>query len=451
MSEKVWNKIVESVEKKIGDESYKKWLDNIIFRIDDKKAQIKAPNGFIKEWIEQNYGSVITQTIFEEVGSSHEVEFLIGSEEQIALPGLEEEAALIQKKPKRRASKHREDPKVGFPLNPRYTFNRFVVGTSNQFAHAASKAVSEKPAVMYNPLFIFGGVGLGKTHLLNAIGHAIKNDCDHKRICYISAEQFMNEVITSLRFDRMPQFRKNFRDNIDLLLLDDVHFFAGKERTQEEFFHTFNSLYESRRQIVITSDKYPKDIKNLEERLRSRFDWGLVVDIQSPDLETKVAILKKKAAESNLPLTDDLALFLATHIGSNVRELEGSLTRVFAYASINKIEATPELAREVLGNILGAPQAVSIEAIQKVVANFFNLKVSDLKSHRKVKLIAFPRQISMYLSRKYTNSSYPEIGSKFGGKDHSTVIHAVRKIEKKLEEDASLKNTVETLKKNLSL
>ena len=448
----LWNKIVEAVKTKAGDDSYKKWFDNLTFRVEDKTAFIKAPNEFIRDWVDQNYSGIITETVLRDGGPDYHVEISVGSEEQIPLPGFEEESALLAK---RRTHRKKGDPgfktTVGFPLNPRYTFSRFVVGSSNQFAHAASKAVAGKPAYVYNPLFIFGGVGLGKTHLLNAVGHSIWDKHPTARICYISAEQFMNEVITSLRYDKMPQLRQKFRESVDVLLLDDVHFLAGKERTQEEFFHTFNSLYESRRQIVITSDKYPKDIKDLEERLRSRFEWGLVADIQPPDLETKVAILRKKASEDKMALGNDLALFLAAHLGTNIRELEGSLTRIFAYASINKVDPTPELAREVLGNLLGSPKAITIDSIQKVVADFFNLKISDLKSHRKLKLIALPRQISMYLSRKYTNCSFPEIGSRFGGKDHSTVIHAVRKIEKKIEEDPSLKSTIETLKKNLSL
>lgn len=448
----LWGSILKAVEQKTGDDSYKKWFDNLNYRIEEKNLVIKAPNEFVRDWIEQNYGGVITETALKDGGADFHVQIVIGSDEQIPLPGFEEEAALIAKRPANRKKKEPRAKTVsGFPLNPKYTFSRFVVGSSNQFAHAASKAVADKPANVYNPLFIFGGVGLGKTHLLNAVGHQIQDKHPNAIICYVSAEQFMNEVITSLRFDRMPQLRQKFRDGIDVLLLDDVHFLAGKERTQEEFFHTFNSLYESRRQIVITSDKYPKDIKDLEERLRSRFEWGLVADIQPPDLETKVAILKKKAAEDRLALGNDLALFLATHLGSNIRELEGSLTRVFAYSSINKVDPTPEMAREVLGNLLGSPRAITIDSIQKVVADFFNLKISDLKSHRKLKIIALPRQISMYLARKYTNCSFPEIGGKFGGKDHSTVIHAVRKIEKKIEEDPSLKSTVETLKKNLSL
>jgi len=450
--ERLWDCIVEAVKNHSEDDSYKKWFENLTFRISDKKVIIKAANDFMRDWIEQNYGGVINETVLKEVGPEYDVEICVGSEEQIALPGLEEETALSRKNRKYdKKSATITASSIGFPLNPRYTFNRFVVGSSNQFAHAASKAVADKPASVYNPLFIFGGVGLGKTHLLNAVGHAIRNKYKNGRICYISAEQFMNELISSLRFERMDQFRQKFRDSIDILLLDDVHFLAGKNRTQEEFFHTFNTLYESRKQIVITSDKYPKEIRDLEERLRSRFEWGLIADIQSPDLETKIAILKKKAEEDNLHVNNDLALFLATHLGSNIRELEGSLTRVFAYASINKVEPTSELAKEVLGKLLGPPQAISVESIQKVVANFFNLKISDLKSQRKVKLIAFPRQISMYLSRKYTDCSYPEIGNKFGGKDHSTVIHAVKKIEKKLQEDPSFKSTMETLKKNLSV
>jgi len=453
--EELWTRIVSEVERNLKNDNYKKWFDSLRISVEGINVKIKAPNQFVRDWVEEHYGDIVTQTVLRELGPNYNLEFEIGEESQLSLPGMEEAGHEKKIRPssrrKRSSSRKKAQSIPGFPLSDRYTFERFVVGSSNQFAHAACQAVADRPAYVYNPLFVFGGVGLGKTHLLNAVGHAIRQKYPDSRICYLSAEQFMNEVITSLRYDKMQEFREKFRANIDILLIDDVQFFAGKNRTQEEFFHTFNTLYESRKQIVISSDKYPKDIQDLEERLRSRFEWGLIADIQSPDLETKVAILKKKAAEDKLPLTNDLAFFLATHLGSNIRELEGSLTRVYAYASINKVEPTPELAREVLGNLLGGQQAISIETIQNVVAKFFNLKVSDLKSHRKVKLIALPRQISMYLSRKYTNCSYPEIGASFGGKDHSTVIHAVRKIESKLETDPSLKSTIETLKKNLSV
>ncbi len=448
-------KIASEVRKNSKDDSYKKWLSSLKISLEGNEIKIKAPNQFVKEWVEEHYGNIVTQTVLKEAGSNYNLQFEVGEEGQLSLPGMEEAGQEKQTRPSNRIKKASAKKSAhsipGFPLSDRYTFDRFVVGSSNQFAHAACQAVADRPAYVYNPLFVFGGVGLGKTHLLNAVGHAIKTKFPDLRICYMSAEQFMNEVITSLRYDKMQEFREKFRATIDVLLIDDVQFFAGKNRTQEEFFHTFNTLYESRKQIVISSDKYPKDIQDLEERLRSRFEWGLIADIQSPDLETKVAILRKKAAEDNLPLSNDLAFFLATHLGSNIRELEGSLTRVYAYASINKVEPSPELAREALGNLLGSPQAISIDSIQNVVAKFFNLKSSDLKSQRKVKLIALPRQISMYLSRKYTDCSYPEIGARFGGKDHSTVIHAVRKIEKKIESDPALKSTIETLKKNLSV
>jgi chromosomal replication initiator protein len=317
-------------------------------------------------------------------------------------------------------------------LNPRYRFDTFVVSSCNQFAHAAAMAVSEQPARTYNPLYLYGGVGLGKTHLMQAIGNGIvdrRNSATTMR--YISSEQFMNELINSIRFEKTGEFRDKYR-NVDLLLIDDIQFLAGKERTQEEFFHTFNALYDAQKQIVITSDVPPRDIPTLEERLRSRFEWGLIADIQPPDLETKVAILRKKAEAENARLPDDVALFIASNSKSNIRELEGALIRAIAYASMSGRELTLELAKETLRDFL-APEspAINVEGIQKHIGNYYNLKVSELKSKNNSQQIAFPRQIAMYLAKQLTNCSLPEIGKRFGGKHHSTVIHAINKIESK--------------------
>jgi len=337
------------------------------------------------------------------------------------------------------------------PLNERYSFDTFVCGSSNQFAYAACKAVADVPATNYNPLFIFGGVGLGKTHLLNAIGLSIQERHPDWNILSLSAENFTNEVIGSIRENRMELLRQKFRERCDVLLMDDIQFLAGKDRTQEEFFHTFNSLHETHRQIVVTSDKLPSEIPELEERLSSRFQWGLIADIQPPELETRVAILEKKALADRINLPSDVAMFLATHIKSNVRELEGSLIRIEAFASLTSQEISLELAAEVLKDILSLKgRRLDAESILQAVAGFYNVRVSELRSHRRHKQIALPRQIAMYLTRELTDLSFPDIGKSFGGKDHSTVMSACRKITRLQTEDIALKQTIESLKKSLS-
>jgi chromosomal replication initiator protein len=329
-------------------------------------------------------------------------------------------------------------------LNPRYTFDTFIVGPSNQFAHAASRAVAEAPSRSYNPLFIYGGVGLGKTHLMHAIGHYVLTNAGTMKLTYISSERFMNEMINAVRFDRVLDFRERYR-SVDILLVDDIQFLAGKEGTQTEFFHTFNSLYDSQKQIVISSDCPPHEIPSLEERLRSRFEWGLIADIQPPDLETKVAILKRKAEAEAVPLPDDVALYIAGKIKSNIRELEGSLIRLIAYASLTGREISLPLAQEVLKKVLGhEDRAVTIDQIQKFVAEFYQLKMNDLKSRNNAKSVAMPRQIAMYLCKSLTSASLPEIGKAFGGKHHSTVIHSIRKIEELRQKDANFNSQIHT-------
>ena len=331
-------------------------------------------------------------------------------------------------------------------LLPKYTFSSFVVGASNQFAHAASKAVASQPGNHYNPLFIYGGVGLGKTHLVNAIGHQVLEQNSDARIVYLSSDSFMNELIAALRRDRMGDFKGRFR-RLDMLIVDDIQFLAGRERTQEEFFHTFNTLYESHRQIVLTSDKFPKDIPDLEERLRNRFEWGLIADIQLPDMETRVAIVEKKAEIEQVDLPYDVAIFLASNIDSNVRELEGSLTRLGAFASLNKCPITIEFARQVLQRVLRDRHhhAITIDTIQKTVSDFFHIRPTDLRSKTRTRTISFPRQIAMYLCRRYTQASFPVIGDRFGGRDHSTVIHATQTVERRIHNDATLRTTVNRL------
>jgi chromosomal replication initiator protein len=335
-------------------------------------------------------------------------------------------------------------------LIPKYTFDTFIVGASNQFAHAACKAVANQPGEHYNPLFIYGGVGLGKTHLVNAVGHEILGTNPRARVLYLSSDSFMNELIVGIRKDRMEEFRNRFR-RIDVLILDDVQFLAGRERTQEEFFHTFNSLYEGHRQIVLASDKFPKEIPSLEERVRNRFECGLIADIQPPDMETRVAILEKKAELEQIELPHEVALFLASQIDTNVRQLEGSLTRLRAFASLNKCQITVDLAQEILRSLLPDRSSgiLTIETIQKTVSEFYKLRPNELRSKKRARSIALPRQIAMYLCRRHTDASFPVIGDRFGGRDHSTVIHAAQAIERRMRDDATLRLAVEHIERLL--
>jgi chromosomal replication initiator protein len=327
-------------------------------------------------------------------------------------------------------------------LNPRYTFDTFIVGPSNQFAHAACRAVAEAPSRSYNPLFIYGGVGLGKTHLMHAVGHYVLQHDSSLKLTYISSERFMNEMINAVRYDRILDFRERYR-SVDVLLVDDIQFVSGKEGTQTEFFHTFNALYDAQKQIVLSSDRPPHEIPALEERLRSRFEWGLIADIQPPDLETKVAILKRKAETEAVPLADNVAMYIAGRIKSNIRELEGSLIRLIAYASLTGREISLDLTQEVLKNVIEQDdKAVTIESIQKHVSDYYQLKIGDLKSRNNSKSVAMPRQIAMYLCKSLTHASLPEIGRSFGGKHHSTVIHSIKKIEHLRKQNGDFNNLI---------
>ncbi len=332
-------------------------------------------------------------------------------------------------------------------FNPRYTFENFVVGSSNQFANAACLAVSTNPGKTYNPLFIYGGVGLGKTHLLNAVGNFVvkHGTINPERICYITAETFTNELINSIRFEKMDDFRNRFR-KMDIILIDDIQFIAGKERTQAEFFHTFNTLYDNMKQIVVTSDKFPRDIENFEERLKSRFEWGLVADIQLPDIETKVAILNKKAEQEKIDLPLDVAFFIATNSEDSIRALEGTLIRVGAYASLNNTPITTDLVKQIMSHVMKEKnKEITIDMVIKEVCSHFSVNISDIKSNKRIRSIMHPRQIAMYLARKMTDSSLVSIGEKFGGKDHATVLHSIRKIESELNVKKELKSTVEKI------
>jgi len=438
--DKLWDEALTQLSEKLGKQNFETWIKPIRVRgRDGCTVNLEAPNKFFRDWLLEHFLSPIQETLSQLTRQSIRISITVNQQLQPAV------------KIERKAEREKQKPARLSNLLPKYNFENFVVGASNQFAHAASLAVANQPGEHYNPLFIYGGVGLGKTHLINAIGHRIVETRPALKVFYLSSESFMNELIASLRRDRMDEFKSRFR-NIDVLILDDVQFIAGKERTQEEFFHTFNSLYESHKQIVTTSDRFPKEIPELEDRLRNRFEWGLIADIQPPDMETRVAILQKKAELEGVVLPHEVAIFLASHIDSNVRELEGSLTRLGAFASLTKAAITVELAKEVLQNTLkGAQREVTIENIQKTICDYFNIKMGDLKAKRRTKNIAVPRQVAMYLCRKYTSTSFPAIGYKFGGRDHSTVIHASKTIEKKIKEDPYMQATIEKLEKSLNV
>lgn len=438
--QQAWKRTLEILRDRIESSDF----DTLIGRlypvaVRGRNLLLEAPNKPAVDLIAQRYLPMIEEVLSHAVGAPVRIVLQPPGAVQQELFPLAPPAAPAPLVNRKRPSS----------LIPKYTFDNFVVGASNQFAHAASKAVANQPGDHYNPLFIYGGVGLGKTHLANAIGHQILDQHPTRRVVYLSSESFMNELITALRRDRMDDFKGRFQ-RIDVLILDDVQFLAGRERTQEEFFHTFNSLYEAHRQIVLTSDKFPKEIPDLEERLRNRFEWGLIADIQPPDMETRVAILQKKAEAESIDLPHDVAMFLAANIDSNVRELEGSLTRLGAFASLNKCEISVEFARQVLQSILREKDStVTIESIQKAVCEFFHVRLAELRSKKRTRTIAVPRQVAMYLCRRHTQASFPTIGERFGGRDHSTAIHAMQVIEQRVKEDPAFRAQVERIERML--
>lgn len=447
---KLWDDTLAHLELNLSPQHFTTWIKPLkLVKIEQDMVYLEVPNRFVLDWVKENYSKLIQKNLSALSAVSYRVHFDVSNQTVLELPKTTPvvdtpKAVVVNKNIVNKTNS------ADLNLNRKYTFEEFVAGSSNQFAYAAAMAVANNPATTYNPLFIYGGVGLGKTHLVNAIGNAILKKSPHMRICYYTSEKFMNELINSLRYNRMDEFRNKFR-SMDVLLIDDIQFIAGKERTQEEFFHTFNALYDSHKQIIVTSDKFPKDIPGLEERLRSRFEWGLIADIQAPDVETKMAILKMKAEQNSINLPEDVSQFLANSICNNVRELEGYLIRIGAYASLTSVPISLEMARDVLKDILiERNRELTVEEIVKKVSLHFNIKISDIKSAKRLKAVVLPRQIAMYISRQLTSSSYPEIGDRFGGKDHSTIIHAIRKIEKLMEEDFQLKSTIENLKKELT-
>ena len=435
----LWDEILNKIESKVNRHSFNTWFrpTRLLFE-SGSTVSVLVPNPHFRDWLNKHYSGVIHESLDE----IHRPEIEVVFETD---PPKDETSDLRSAGPEiEQPSKAEPVPTHPAPvLNPRYRFDSFVVGTSNQFAHAAARAVAETPSKAYNPLFIYGGVGLGKTHLLHAIGHQILKESPSVKLVYISAEKFMNELINAIRFDHILDFRDRQR-SYDVLLVDDIQFIAGKERTQEEFFHTFNALYDSQKQIVLSSDSPPRDIPTLEERLRSRFEWGLTADIQAPDLETKIAILRKKADAEAVTLPDNVAIFIASRIKSNIRELEGSLIRLIAYGSLTGRLIDLPLAKEVLRDLLPSEdKVINIDSIQKLVADHYRLRISDLKARNNAKSVALPRQVAMYLSKSLTRTSLPHIGKAFGGKHHSTVIHSVRKIHNLRQNDGELDKLIQ--------
>jgi len=439
----IWDRVLSRIETKVNRHIFYTWFKPTSLIADDgDRLRIRVPNALFRDWLTKHYAAVLDEALAEVERKGTAIRFVSEPGESVDPPAIVTKPPVESPSNLVEAAAEEESPPGG--LAPRYSFDTFIVGSSNQFAHAACRAVAEAPSRSYNPLFIYGGVGLGKTHLMHAIGHCVLNHLRTLKLAYISSVRFMNEMINAVRYDRVLDFRERYR-SVDVLLVDDIQFLAGKEGTQTEFFHTFNALYDSQKQIVISSDCPPHEIPQLEERLRSRFEWGLIADIQPPDLETKVAILKKKAETEGIPLPDNVSIYIAGKIKSNIRELEGSLIRLIAYASLTGREISLGLAQDVLRNVLQHDErAVTIEGIQKFVSDYYQLKHGELKSRNNSKSIAMPRQIAMYLCKALTSASLPEIGRSFGGKHHSTVIHSVRKIEDLRKRDGDFNTLINT-------
>ena len=442
---KIWAKTLETIKSELSEVSFNTWIKSCEpISISSDTITISLPNSFTQDILDKRYKDLVANSIEVVCSKLYKIEFVIASE------AFEKEE--IKDTSSNSSSKSIVvNDEMSSTLNPKYTFNSFVIGNSNRFAHAASLAVAESPAKAYNPLFIYGGVGLGKTHLMHAIGHYILDNNPSAKVVYVSSEKFTNELINAIKDDKNEDFRNKYR-NVDVLLIDDIQFIAGKERTQEEFFHTFNALHDANKQIILSSDRPPKEIPTLEDRLRSRFEWGLIADIQVPDFETRMAILKKKADVENLNVANEVMGYIATKIKSNIRELEGALIRIIAYSSLTNREVTVDLASEALKDIISKKQGkhITIDIIQDVVSSYFNLRIEDLKSQRRTRNVAYPRQIAMYLSRKLTDMSLPKIGEEFGGRDHTTVIHAYEKISENLKTDDSLQHTINDITKKLT-
>jgi len=419
-NESIWQHVSDLLKEEIPASRFDAWIRSLSAHCDGQQLVIKVPSRFFLDGLKNNYGEKISTLTKQVSGTDMAVSYLVD-------PSLDEASETSQQ-----TAVSKPSQVDGF-IDPRFTFDNFVVGSGNEFCHAACRAVADKPGEIYNPLYLYGGVGLGKTHLINAVANSLIN-CDHIRIAYRTGERFTNELIQAIRNGSTDQFRNQYRQ-VDVLIIDDIQFIAGKDRTQEEFFHTFNALYEIKKQIILTSDRSPRELTNLMERLRSRFNWGLVADIQAPDLETRLAILSSKAELAGIMLDEDVAHLLASRITNNVRELEGALTRLTAHATLTGRTIDITFARHVLRDLLHEEvRAISIVDIQKKVASYFNINIREMTSSKRSKNVAYPRQIAMYASKDLTTQSLPEIGSQFGGRDHTTVLHAVRKIKKMREE-----------------
>ncbi|SDN62336.1 chromosomal replication initiator protein [Fictibacillus solisalsi] len=442
----LWNKALAAMEKKVSKPSFETWLKSTAAHaLQNDTLIITAPNEFARDWLESRYSTLISETLQDVTGAALDVKFIIPQNQ------MEEEVDFekVLKKTQKVNVEQQEEVTQSM-LNPKYTFDRFVIGSGNRFAHAASLAVAEAPAKAYNPLFIYGGVGLGKTHLMHAIGHYVVDHKPNAKVAYLSSEKFTNEFINSIRDNKTVEFRNKFR-SVDILLIDDIQFLAGKEQTQEEFFHTFNALHEESKQIVISSDRPPKEIPTLEDRLRSRFEWGLITDITPPDLETRIAILRKKAKAEGLDIPNEVMLYIANQIDTNIRELEGALIRVVAYSSLINQDMNADLAAEALKDIIPSskPRMITIHHIQEIVGRHYNIKLEDFSAKKRTKSVAFPRQIAMYLARELTDNSLPKIGEEFGGRDHTTVLHAHEKISNLMVSDQQLQKSIKEIHEQL--
>ncbi len=439
----IWQETLNKIRERLSNPSFKTWFsDTEPVKINENdQLIIEVPNEFIKDWLESRYVDLIQEIIKGLTNNDWKIVFLTPEE----IENLNQPATNLLNNS---GNESKPEDRRFNGLNPKYVFDTFVVGNSNRFAHAAALAVAEAPAKAYNPLFIYGDVGLGKTHLMQAIAHFILEHNPDSKVVYVSSETFTNELINAIKDDTTVEFREKYR-NIDVLLIDDIQFLAKKERTQEEFFHTFNALHESGRQLIISSDRPPKEIPTLEDRLRSRFEWGLITDIQKPDLETRIAILRKKADIENLEIPNEVIIYIANNIKSNIRELEGALTKIIAYSSVVEKELNLELAHEALKDLLSkneeSNRKIDVNLIQKIVCEYYNLDIEDMKSKKRTQNIAFPRQIAMYLSRELTDLSLPQIGEEFGGRDHTTVIHAHNKIQELYDADIDFKTTINKL------
>ncbi len=431
----MWDTLLENIRKEIEEPQYKTWFHPLIpIKESQDLIELAVPDSFFKSWLEENFNDTIRRAISKS-GQSISIHFTVR-------PDLFPEKEAI-------SSKKTQTPKQTIKLNPKYRFENFVIGPSNRFAFAAATAVAQNPARAYNPFFIYGGVGLGKTHLMQAIAHYAIENSPGIKVHYISSEQFTNELIEAIQHRSTRQFREKYR-NVDILLIDDIHFIAGKESTQEEFFHTFNALYDSHKQIIISSDKHPKEISTLEERLVSRFGWGLITDIQPPDIETRIAILKKKLEHEQVKIGEEVIHFIAENIKSNIRELEGALVRVVAFSIIEKTPITLGFAKEVLKDLVKAVnKKISLGDILECVAEYYSVPISDIKAKKRSKTFLIPRQVSIYLARELTEMSLPELGMAFGGKDHTTILHSYNKIKKMLNEDGEIKKAVEIITRKL--